>query len=134
MVKVYAVRNRTSSDTYVGTTELPLDVRLRLHRSNPNKCSCVSILTCPTAYIELLEECDEEVRKERERWWIENTPDCVNQNNPAPTAEDKARQKREASRRYRAAHREKIAEANRAFREANPDYLRNWRQMRSLNR
>ena len=99
-VKIYAVRNETSDLTYVGRTTLPLSVRLRLHKSNPNKCSCRMMLNDPTIYIELLEECEVDAGKERERWWIRNTPNCVNQIK-LQTAEEKKQGHAEAARRYR---------------------------------
>ena len=96
-VKVYAVRNRSSPDTYIGTSKKQyLSQRLAGHlydlrehvKGNTRWVSSFQILRCPTAYIELLEECDEEVRKVRERWWVENTPNCVNIHYKPPTEED----------------------------------------------
>lgn len=126
LVKIYAVRNRSSSDTYVGSTKQTLEKRMNGHKY-PSKqartCSSYQIVTCPTAYIELLEECDEEVRYEREKWWIENTPNCVNQNLPVrdyPTEMRKWRdQQRQDPVRYEE-QKQYNRERAREWRLANP--------------
>jgi hypothetical protein len=79
------------------------------HKADHKKgrgCSSVQIVQCPTAYIELLEECEEGVRYVRERWWIENTPNCVNKIVPGRTRKE-----------YRASHREERRVYNKAYRE-----------------
>jgi gas vesicle protein len=71
---------------YVGSTKETLKIRLGRHRGYYNEyekgeapqCSSFEIMKCPTAYITLLEECDVSVRYERERHWIQSTPNCVN--------------------------------------------------------
>ena len=135
-VSVYAIRNRSSSDTYIGTTKDPLEVRFRGHKypSHAKRGSCSSwpIVQCPTAYIELLEECDESVRYERERWWIENTPNCVNKNRPYLREGEKQEYLREwyqehreehiaKSKAYVEANRERIREYQRAYRQAHKE-------------
>jgi hypothetical protein len=126
MAKVYAIRNRTSEQVYIGTTtKRYLSDRMSGHRYAYRKelagdtsrpCRSHLILSCPTAYINLVEDlgdCDKATRKARERWWIENTPNCVNKQLPG----------RDVAEYYRD-HREEIIayQTNRK------------RQMRSLNR
>jgi predicted GIY-YIG superfamily endonuclease len=88
MARVYAIRNTTTDQVYIGSTRQKLNHRFNHHRSHyreyihGKRTDCpisIEIMKCPTAYIELLEECDEENRFERERFWIENTPNCINQ-------------------------------------------------------
>ena len=112
-VKVYVIRNTTSNSIYIGSTLLHLEKRLYHHRQNLLKCRSHILLQCPTATIELLEECSADMRKERERWWIENTPNCVNRNRPGRTVEDRRKQSREATARYRASGKEVITENQR---------------------
>ena len=98
MAKVYAIRNRTSDDVYVGsTTKRYLSDRMSGHRyayrqcllgNNSRPCSSHKVLACPTAYIELLEECDVGVRKEREKFWIACFPTAVNKQTPTGTQRD----------------------------------------------
>ena len=130
MAKVYAIRNRTSDLVYVGSTTLTLEKRFQRHKHHKD-CSAVQVLTCPTAYIELLEECDVEVRKERERFWIENTPNCVNINNPFP---DMTRSERD--RDYYLRHKDEHNARSRQYyiehRAERLEYLRQWRMKRKL--
>lgn len=112
MVKVYAIRTRTSTDCYIGSTGKPyLSQRWAHHLYNFRQhqsgkpvrwCSSFLILACPTAYIELLEECDDGVRKERERWWVENTPTCVNTHYKPKTEDESAEQRRKQREKMRA--------------------------------
>jgi hypothetical protein len=113
MVKVYAIRNETSVDVYIGTTEQTLAERLRTHRTlgvryaegKTTYCSSFPIVACPTASIELLEDlgdCDKETRKARERWWIETTPNRVNKNIPGHTREERLEYLRRTARERRA--------------------------------
>jgi hypothetical protein len=91
------------------------------------------MLDDPTTTIELLEDlgdCEKAVRKEREGWWIRNTPNCVNQRK-LQTAEEKRKASAEAAQRYRASHPEKIAAYNKKWREAHPEYLREWRKLKA---
>ena len=132
-VRVYVLRNRTSDLAYVGSTEQELSRRFTRHRSSrrswlkgkTNNCSSFPIVADPTAYIELLEECEEGVRYERERWWIENTPNCVNLCVPGRDMKEyqadwyqKNKEKHDArNRAYVEAHREERRAYMRAYRE-----------------
>ena len=112
MAKVYAIRNRTSEQVYIGTTtKRYLSDRMSGHRyayrkelegNSSRPCRSHLILACPTAYIELLEECDEGRRKERERWWIENTPNCVNKQLPGRDVAEYYRDHKETILAYQA--------------------------------
>jgi len=88
------------------------------------------MLNDPATYIELLEECEEGDGKERERWWIRNTPNCVNEIK-FQTAEEKRQARAEASRRYRASHPEGVAAYGKKWREDHPEYQREWRRRKS---
>lgn len=131
MVKVYAIRNQTSEDVYIGTTtKRYLSQRWAGHQCDYRRfqqgegkwVASYLILACPTASIELLEECDDGVRKERERWWIETTPNCVNKHYKPKTDEELAEQRRkdtEKMRRWRDANRDRYNETARR-RRADP--------------
>ena len=123
-VRIYAIRNHTSDSVYVGSTERTLQLRFKDHRSSHRKwlkgktngCSSFQLLN-DTSYIELLEECEVGVRYERERWWVENTPNCVNKLIPNRTeAEWKAE--------WYQQHKEEICARNKALYEANRDKIR----------
>ena len=101
--KVYALRNRTTEKVYIGSTTAYLSRRLAQHKytcRNELPSSCDEIVLCPTAYIELIEECDVSVRYERERYWIENTPNCVNKQMPCSTYKDWVERNKEKQKEY----------------------------------
>jgi len=60
---------------YVGSTKMTLRKRFQAHKDN-NNCSS-NKLNLYNAIIYPLEECEKEVSKEREAYWI-NKIDCVN--------------------------------------------------------
>ena len=91
---------------YVGSTINSLEKRLRDHKYNPTNGSRKLFETNGEVEIELLEECDETNRYIRERYWYENTSNCVNINIPAGT-------KKEADKRYRESHADKIRQNKR---------------------
>lgn len=148
-VRAYAIRNRSSPDTYIGTTTKTLSVRWNAHqydlrehqKGNTKWVSSFQVLECPTAYIELLEdlgECDKATRKARERWWIETTPNCVNIHYKPKTEEEVVAQRAkdaEKMRRWRAENPGRGAELARqrrqdpAFRE---EHNRRQRERRRL--
>lgn len=73
MMKIYCITD-CNNKKYVGKTKLELYDRLFRHKSQ--KCSS-QLLNLNDCKIELLEECNKENSKERERYWI-NHLDCVN--------------------------------------------------------
>jgi hypothetical protein len=95
MAKIYALKNTTSDDVYIGSTVKELKRRLQNHKADYNRylkgkfrfVTAFDILKCETAYIELLEEFDISNRYVRERYWIENTV-CVNKFIPNRTRKE----------------------------------------------
>lgn len=75
---IYAIKNETTPDVYIGSTTQELKERWYVHKSLNHRCSSKKILECPTAYIEYIEGCDIDKMKEREQYWIDNTPNCIN--------------------------------------------------------
>jgi len=81
MVSIYLIED-INDLKYVGSTTQKLNVRLCGHRSSKNygRADCSSSkLNLYNCIIILLEQCNLEDRKERERYWI-NEIDCVNEN------------------------------------------------------
>ena len=117
---IYALKNRTTDLVYYGSTKQTLNRRFIVHKSQHKRGdtylqnTASQVLSCPTAYIELCEEVNEDNMDERERWWIENNP-CVNKRLPLQTQKE-----------WRIKNREKLNEYNKLRR-------RNIRQQKSLN-
>lgn len=92
MPYIYALRNKTTDLVYYGSTKKTLQTRFSNHKAHYNYhkkgkrtyMTCFRVLSCPTAYIELVEEVSEEEMATRERWWIDNHP-CVNKLVPTQT-------------------------------------------------
>jgi hypothetical protein len=79
---IYAIKNTTSDDVYIGSTTQDLRRRFTEHKCLPHStCRSKEILKCTTAYIEYIEGCDIDKMKEREQYWIDNTPNCINKRN-----------------------------------------------------
>lgn len=131
-VRIYAIRNRTSDSVYVGSTTQTLSNRLSHHKSShrtwmkgeTNGCSSFQLLN-DTAYIELLEECEVGVRRERERWWVENTPNCVNKLIPNRT---EAEWKAEWYQRNKETHDARNRAWVEAHKEERKAYMKAYRQ------
>ena len=77
MLKIYCIED-CDGLKYIGSTIQPLNERLSKHRWCKD---CMSReLNLDDCKIYTLEECEEEQRKEREQYWIDNTK-CVNKYN-----------------------------------------------------
>ena len=82
MVNIYKITD-CNRLCYIGSTKQTVEQRLTDHRYHKNnKCKtkrpCSSCqLDLENCQIEVLETCDNEIRYEREGYWIQNT-ECVN--------------------------------------------------------
>ena len=76
MIKIYCLED-INDLKYVGSTKQTLEKRKSQHTGKKD-CSSHK-LHLEYSIIYLLEECDDENRKEREAYWI-NKLDCVNEN------------------------------------------------------
>ena len=81
--KIYRIVDNTNGNVYVGSTKLDLERRISLHISNnknPNNSNCSSdiIIQNNDYFYEIIEECDLNNRKERERYYINHTENCIN--------------------------------------------------------
>jgi hypothetical protein len=86
MALIYAIRSYQTDKYYVGSTTKPLAWRFSHHKSTGETTS-QEIIKYGDAYIELIEECDIEVRYERERFHIENG-NVVNKKCPIRSEEE----------------------------------------------
>lgn len=82
MIKIYKIIDNTNDNVYIGSTSQEyLSQRMSRHRQNLKNhetCSSKIILKNNDWRYELVEVCDANVKKEREKYYINNTPNCIN--------------------------------------------------------
>jgi len=77
--KIYKIVDITDGRTYIGSTKQRLlSSRIAVHRNENNMCSSKQIIKDNNYYYELVEECTLDNIKERERFHINNTENCIN--------------------------------------------------------
>tara|TARA_R110000765_G_scaffold12268_7_gene38053 strand:- start:114 stop:491 length:378 start_codon:yes stop_codon:yes gene_type:complete len=77
--KIYKIVDITDGRTYIGSTKQHLiSSRMTMHRTENNKCSSKQIIKDNNYYYKLVEECTLDNIKERERFHINNTENCIN--------------------------------------------------------
>jgi RPA family protein len=94
-------------------------------------------MKCPSAFIELIEEVDEEVRYSRERYYIENTDNCVNK---IKKLERTNNEKKEYMKQYYKLNKEKMDQATAEWINKNSEkrrlymleYKKEWRRRLKL--
>jgi len=80
MIKIYFIVD-INGLVYIGSTKLQLKDRFNVHKYDKKKdkgCSS-KLLDLDNSIIECIEECTEDMKKEREQYYINNI-DCVNKN------------------------------------------------------
>jgi hypothetical protein len=101
MVIIYKIYSEKGPKVYIGSS-INLDNRKRSHSNDyryykeerPNQRWCSSFLLfdeygIKNCIFEMIEECDEEDRYNRERYRIDSDENCVNKNRPLITKEEK---------------------------------------------
>ena len=107
---------------YIGSTTLPLEVRLYYHTTLKTSSSNKILNDTKNAKIELLEDYPCSCKKElelRERYWMEQYPNRINKNTPVRTTEEK----KELVRLYKEQNIDKIRERRKEYYQANKDAL-----------
>ena len=80
-IKIYKIVDKENGNVYVGSTKQKYVCdRISKHRHPDNTCSSKQIIDNNNYYYELIEVCTDENRKERERYFINNTDNCININ------------------------------------------------------
>ena len=141
--KIYKIISNITNDVYVGSTcEKYLSSRLSGHRRNYgyyklgrfNYITSFKILETGNYDIILIENYPCESKNElfaRERYWMENTKNCLNQKLPC-TSED---EKKEYRKQYKIDHKEYISITGKQYREANMKKIQEARkQYREVNK
>jgi len=123
--KIYAIKSDETEDVYIGSTCSTLKKRMSSHKAdykrklkggNFRSTNSDKILKYADAYIELIEECPCETKRElldREGEIIKNTPNCVNTQIQGRTMAQ-----------YRIDNAEKLKQQEKEYREKNKDMLK----------
>ena len=78
---IYRIVDNTNGNQYVGSTKTKLSDRMKVHRyyvNNEGGGSSSIVMKNQNYYVEIIEECDLSIRYERERYFINNTENCIN--------------------------------------------------------
>ena len=122
--KIYAIKSKETEEVYIGSTCSTLKKRMSCHNSNYKRSllgvkfrdSCSGkILKFADAYIELIENCSCETKRElldREGEVIKNTPNCVNTQIQGRTMAQ-----------YRIDNDDKLKQQGKEYREKNKEML-----------
>jgi hypothetical protein len=133
MALIYAIRSSQTDKYYVGSTTRTLAYRFSLHKRTGETTS-QEIIKYGDAYIELIEECDIEVRYERERYHIENG-NVVNKKCPIRSEEEYRAMKKTyyeervdeiltQRKAYYKENADEIKAKNKAYRDAHKDEIK----------
>jgi len=107
---------------YIGSTKNKLSKRLSGHKADKtrNRNGSSSKLNLELCFITELEKCNEENRKVREQYWIDNT-ECVNRRN---TVHDEKHYIKEYMKQYREKNKDKVHKINKEWSEKNKEKIK----------
>ena len=90
--KIYKIVDNTNDNVYIGSTKQRLlSKRISRHREDSNTCSSKMIIQNQDYFYEIVEVCNIDNIKEKERFYINNTENCINKNKLNGYISDKAR-------------------------------------------
>lgn len=128
MIKIYCIID-INGLRYVGSTKFKLYERLSKHRwtKNNKKSGSCSQLDLDNCKIILLEECDENIRYEREQYWLDNT-DNINKNNAKGRNKNRKNYQQNYQQNYRKTANPKSRNKNyvKKYNKYMRDYKKSW--------
>ena len=80
-VKIYKITDLTTGNCYIGSTKQKVSDRVARHRQymrTGEYCSSCKVLENDNYIYEQIAGCHKNNRKETERYYINNTPNCIN--------------------------------------------------------
>lgn len=117
--KIYQLVCYETGETYIGSTAMSLEDRLKGHRSKTgNKCCSKQIIDRNNYYIELLETypCNNEFELKRKEGEYQKSMKCINHNIAGRTDAE-----------YRQDNKEKLAKYNKKYLENHLGFMKNYR-------
>lgn len=134
MATVYRITSTAGDKVYIGSTITSLAKRWSNHKVDHlrgHPCTSQMLFDeygVDTCSIEEIEKVDLDKRYERERFWIENTENCVNRFIPGRTRAEYRQENKERlsenNKAYNLANREQRSEYAKAYRLANSDKIK----------
>jgi len=119
---IYKISSPHTDKVYIGSTTRDLRARFSQHKRYDNGTTSKEIIAYGEAIIECLEEVDNDVMKERERFYIELMREkCVNQVIPLRTKKE-----------WHLAHKKEENERTKKWCEQHKDYMKNIDVIRSV--
>jgi len=81
-VKIYKIKDLTTGNCYIGSTKQNISERISRHKNylkTGEYCSSCIVLNNDNWEYEHVATCHKNNRKETERYYINNTPNCINE-------------------------------------------------------
>ena len=128
--KIYKIIDNTNGNVYVGQTRREVRERICNHKSDfnaGNNCSSVLILKNNDWKYELIEETDDITR---EKYWIQNSINCINKKRFEGRDKEWAKQ---WGKQYKENNKEKIREKKRIYNQKNKDKIKIYDKKRRDN-
>ena len=89
MIKIYGLKCNITNMLYIGSTKNTIKERFKQHKTGNTSCVSKKIINNNDYIIYVIEECEENMRYEREQYWIDNT-DNINIRRAIITKKDKS--------------------------------------------
>jgi group I intron endonuclease len=116
MATIYKITSEKGEKVYIGSTTQSLPERWGEHKCRNHNCTSKILFDeygIDTCSLEEIEKVDHDKRYERERFWIENTENCVNIVVPGRTQAE-----------WYQENKERVLEHNKAYRLENSDKIK----------
>ena len=94
---IYRIRDKTTGDTYIGSTRMSLEERIKRHKRNKLECKSKPIIDKDNYTVKVLLKmyCSKTTARWLERFSMKNHYNVVNSNKSITTREEKLIEKRE---------------------------------------
>lgn len=143
LAKIYQLRCNVTGDCYIGSTVQTLSQRMWEHVSDfkrwqnnnhKHKCSSSQIIERGDYEITLMQAFPCNNKSElhwRERYYQENTRQCINKNSAIITPEEAKERKLQSIKKWNAANKDKISTRGKVYYQANKEAIRAYQTERN---
>jgi hypothetical protein len=128
MISIYKILSPDFQECYVGSTKQTLKRRMQVHKRCIDQCRS-RILFEKYGYENcsaiIVEQCEQDKRKEKEQWWLEHSVGTVNRNNPIAICYDA-----EYHKQWNNTHKQQCLNKDKRYRELHKEELKQKRKKR----